>query len=170
MTLYWVYDLPNWLFGTLTVGAFVAAGVAGLFITRRWVERLHVGHPYNDIVGFYLAGMAVFFAVTLGLLAIGAWSSYTDVEGKINHEATALGVLYRDIGAYPEPARTIMQDDLRRYTRAVIDVGWPMQQHGVVPNNATGILNDFQEHFMSFEPETERQKILAGSGGLPGVQ
>jgi len=54
-----------------------------------------------------------------------------------------------------------MQDDLRRYTRAVIDVGWPMQQHGIVPNNATDILTDFQEHFMSFEPETERQKILA---------
>jgi hypothetical protein len=54
-----------------------------------------------------------------------------------------------------------MQDDLRRYTRAVIDVGWPMQQRGIVPNNATGILNDFQEHFMSFEPTTGRQKILA---------
>jgi hypothetical protein len=36
-----------------------------------------------------------------------------------------------------------------------------MQQRGIVPNNATDILNDFQEHFMSFEPTTERQKILA---------
>jgi hypothetical protein len=170
MSTYWLYDLPNWLFGTLTVATFVGVGVLGLFATRGWVRRLHkmdhthtdmAVHSHNDIVGFYLAGMAVFFAVTLGLLAIGAWSSYTDVEGKINHEATALGALYRDIGAYPEPVRSIMQDDLRRYTRAVIDVGWPMQQKGIVPNNATGILNDFQEHFMSFEPETERQKILA---------
>jgi Protein of unknown function (DUF4239) len=154
----------------LTVATFVGVGVVGLFVTRGWVQRLHkmdhrhedrTVHSHNDIVGFYLAGMAVFFAVTLGLLAIGAWSSYTEVQEKINREATALGALYRDVGAYPEPARTIMQDDLRRYTRAVIDVGWPMQQHGVVPNNANGILNDFQEHFMSFEPETERQKIIA---------
>jgi hypothetical protein len=54
-----------------------------------------------------------------------------------------------------------MQEDLRKYTRQVIDVGWPMQQHGIVPNNASAILNDFQAHFMSFEPITERQKILA---------
>jgi hypothetical protein len=161
MTLYWVYDLPNWLFGTLTVGAFVAAGLAGLFLTRRWVERLHETDSHNDIVGFYLAGMAVFFGVTLGLLAIAVWTTYSDVENKISHEATAVGALYRDISAYPDPVRGILQDDLRRYTRAVIDVGWPMQQHGIVPNNATGMLNDFQEHFMSFEPSTERQKILA---------
>jgi hypothetical protein len=36
-----------------------------------------------------------------------------------------------------------------------------MQQHGIVPNNASPILNDFQEHFMSFEPQNERQEILA---------
>lgn len=36
-----------------------------------------------------------------------------------------------------------------------------MQQHGVIPNNASGVLNDFQDHFMSFEPSNERQKILA---------
>jgi hypothetical protein len=161
MTMYWVYDIPNWLFGFLTIGLFVAIGLVGLWLTRGWVQRLHVNHSHNDIVGFYLAGMAVIFGVALGLLAIGAWATYADVQGRVSHEATALGGLYRDVGAYPEPARSIMQDDLRRYTRAVIDVGWPMQQRGIVPNNATGILNDFQEHFMSFEPTTERQKILA---------
>jgi hypothetical protein len=68
---------------------------------------------------------------------------------------------YRDITAYPDPTRSILEEDLRRYTRGVIDVGWPMQQRGIVPNNASGILNDFQAHFMSFEPESESQKILA---------
>jgi hypothetical protein len=62
------------------------------------------------------------------------------VQGKIDHEAAAaLGALYRDIGAYPEPARTIMQEDLRKYTRQVFDVGWPLQQHGIVPHNASAV-------------------------------
>jgi Protein of unknown function (DUF4239) len=162
MTMYWVYDLPNWLFGTLTVGMFVAIGLAGLYLTRGWVRRLHhVEHAYNDIVGFYMAGVTVLYGVSVGLLAIGAWATYADVQGKIDHEAGALGALYRDVGAYPEPVRSIMQDDLRRYTRQVIDVGWPMQRRGIVPNNASSVLNDFQEHFMSFEPENERQEILA---------
>ena len=162
MNLYWVYDLPNWLFGVLTLGVFVAFGLAGLYLTRGWVGRLHhLEHAYNDIVGFYMAGVTVLYGVSVGLLAIGAWATYADVQGRVDHEAAALGGLYRDIDAYPEPARTIMEDDLRRYARGVIDVGWPMQRRGIVPNNASPLLSDFQKHFMSFEPQNERQNILA---------
>jgi hypothetical protein len=159
--MYWLYDLPTWLFGTLTVGVFVAFGLAGLYATRGWVAGLHDEDMYNHIVGFYLAAVTVLYAVCAGLLAIGAWATYAEVQGKIDHEATALGALYRDVNAYPEPARSLLQQDLRRYTRQVIDVGWPMQQHGIVPNNASQVLNDFQEHFMSFEPQDARQNILA---------
>ena len=162
MNLYWVYDLPNWIFGTLTVFVFVVVGLAGLYATRGWVRRLHhIDHSHNDIVGFYLAAVTVFYGITLGLLAVGTWTTYADVQARVEREAIALGGLYRDIDAYPEPVRSIMQDDLRKYARQVIDVGWPMQQRGIVPNNATGILNKFQEDFMSFEPMNERQKILA---------
>jgi hypothetical protein len=163
MKLYWLYSVPTWLSGTLTVVAFVAFGLAGLYLTRGWVRRLDntEHHAYNHIVGFYMAGVTVLYAVCAGLLAIGAWATYSDVQGKVDHEATALGALYRDIGAYPEPARTILEQDLRTYTRQVIDVGWPMQRRGIVPNNASAVLNDFQQHFMSYEPQDERQKILA---------
>jgi Protein of unknown function (DUF4239) len=162
MNMYWVYDLPNWLFGTLTLGVFVAVGLAGLYLTRGWVRRLHdLEHAYNDIVGFYMAGVTVLYGVSVGLLAIGTWATYTEVQAKVDHEAAAVGALYRDISAYPEPGRSIMQNDLRRYTRQVIDVGWPMQRRGIVPNNASQVLDDFQEHFMAFEPENERQNILA---------
>ena len=162
MSLYWVYDLPTWLFGVLTVIVFVAFGLAGLFLLRGWVQRIDTGHHmYNHIIGFYLAGVTVLYAVCAGLLAIGAWATFSEVQGKIDHEAAALGSLYRDIGAYPEPTRTILQNDLRTYTRAVIDVGWPMQRRGIVPNNASSVLNDFQQHFMSFEPQDQRQNILA---------
>ena len=163
MKIYWLYSVPSWLSCTLTVAAFVAFGLAGLYLTRGWVRRLDSKehHAYNHIVGFYMAGTTVLYAVCAGLLAIGAWATYSDVQGKVDHEATALGALYRDIGAYPEPARTILEQDLRTYTRQVIDVGWPMQRRGIVPNNASSVLNDFQQHFMSYEPQDERQKILA---------
>ena len=163
MNMYWLYDLPTWLFGTLTVAVFVALGLAGLYATRAWVARIHKGeHSHNDLVGFYLAAVTVLYAVCVGLLAVGAWATYAEVQGKIDHEAAALGALYRDINAYPEPARSVMQQDLRTYTRQVIDVGWPMQQHGIVPNNASPVLNDFQQHFMSsFESQDAGQSILA---------
>jgi hypothetical protein len=162
MNLYWVYGLPTWLFGALTVLAIAAVGLAGLYATRGWVRRLHhIDHSHNDIVGFYLAAVTVLYGITVGLLAIATWTAYSDAQAKVDHEAIALGGLYRDISAYPEPARAVMQEDLREYTRQVIEIGWPMQRRGIVPNNASGTLNDFQAHFMSFEPITERQKILA---------
>jgi hypothetical protein len=163
MTMYWVYELPTWLFGTLTTAVFVAFGLAGLYLTRGWVRRLdsREHHAYNHIVGFYIAGVTVLYAVCVGLLAIGAWATFDEVQAKVDHEATVLGALYRDISQYPEPERTLLQQDLRNYTRQVIDVGWPMQQRGIVPNNNNPVLNDFQEHFMSLEPQGERQKIVA---------
>ncbi len=162
MDLHWLYDLSSFWLGTLITGFFTAIGVAGLFLTRRWVRRLHlVDHSHNDIVGFYLAAITVFYGITLGLVAVGTWETYTDVQNRVDHEAVAVGGLYRDVGAFPEPTRSQMQNDLRGYVRQVIDVGWPMQQRGIVPNNASGALGDFQTHFMAFEPSTERQKILA---------
>ena len=73
MKIYWLYSIPTWLSGTLTVAAFVAFGFAGLYLTRGWVRRLdsNAHHAYNHIVGFYVAGVTVLYAVCAGLLAIG---------------------------------------------------------------------------------------------------
>jgi hypothetical protein len=59
MKMYWLYDLPTWLSGSLIVVAFVAFGLAGLYLTRGWVRRLDSKehHAYNHIVGFYIAGV-----------------------------------------------------------------------------------------------------------------
>jgi hypothetical protein len=127
----------------LIVGVFTAIGLAGLYLTRHWVRRLY-RTEHNDIVGFYLAAITVFYGITLGLVTVGTWETYSDVQNKVDHEAIA-----------------VLQNDLRLNTRQVIDVGWPMQQRGMVPNNASGALGDFQRDFMTFEPSTERQKILA---------
>jgi len=160
--MYWIYDIPNWLFGLLTVAVFVAFGLAGLFATRRWVGRLHRSQSHNDIVGFYLAAITVFYGITLGLLAVGTWTTYSDVETRVDHEATALGVLYRDIQGYPEPTRSTLQEDLRQYTRQVIDVGWPQQRQGIVPTGASEILSKFQTDFLQFDPTTSGERVVQG--------
>ena len=159
--MYWFYDLPSWLSGILVVAVFVAGGLAGMFLTRNWVRRLHrVDHSHNDIVGFYLAAVTVFYGITLGLLAVGTWTTYADVEAKAEQEAIAVGSLYRSVGSYPEPLRSELQRDLREYVREVVDVGWPQQRHGIVPTGASRLLASFQNHFLQFEPATETLKIV----------
>jgi hypothetical protein len=159
--MYWVYDLPNWLFGVLTVSVFCTFGMVGVIVTRRWVPWLHhVEQSHNDIVGFYFAAVTVFYGITLGLLMVGVWTTFSDAEAKIDEEAGTVDVLYRNVSCYPEPIRGQLQDELRRYTRNIIDVAWPLQQRGVVPIENKIVLDELQTTLSSFEPASEEQKIL----------
>jgi len=158
---FWVYDLPSWLVGFLIVAFFILFGIGGLFPTRNLVRRLHrVEHSHNDIVGFYLAAITVMYGITLGLVAVGTWTTHAEVETRVSQEAEILGSLYRDVQTYNDPVRSVLSQDLRDYTRNVIEVSWPAQQHGVVLNTSNAFLNRFQQHFMAFEPTTPRQQII----------
>jgi hypothetical protein len=161
MNVYWVYDLPTWLFGLLTVAVTVAVGLGGFYATRKLVRRVHGDeHSHNEIVGFYLGAVCLFYGVTLGLLAVGTWQAYSDVDTKVGEEASALAALYRDVSNFPDPKRAELQADLREYARQVIDVAWPLQRRGIVPQNAGKIVGAFQTHLASFEPLTEGQKTV----------
>lgn len=39
--MYWVYDLPNWIFELLTIILFVAFSLAGLLASRRMIRRVN---------------------------------------------------------------------------------------------------------------------------------
>ena len=161
MNLYWVYDLPTWLFAALTLAVAIAIGLGGYYATRKWMQRVHGDvHSHNDIVGFYLGAITLLYGITLALVAVGTWQTYTDVDTKVDQEAAALAALYRDVNNFPEPKRSELQRDLREYTRQLIDVVWPLQRQGIVPESATGTLNAFQTLLASFDPVTESQKTL----------
>ena len=50
--------------------------------------------------------MAALYSVTLGLIAVASWQNYSSVESLVSKEASTIGVLYRDVGGYPESLRT----------------------------------------------------------------
>ena len=157
----WIYDLPNWLFGTLTVFTFCAFGVAGLLATRRWAPSLHHATlSHNDIVGYYFGAITVLYGITLGLLMVGVWSTFTGTEEKVDREAGALAALYLDVSHFPEPNRERLQNDLRDYARQVIDVAWPQQRKGIIPKGNLAIVGVLAYDLAAFEPASEGQKVL----------
>lgn len=159
--LYWLYNLPNWLFGTIIIAFFSVFGLVGLFTTRGWVRRQHQeNHSHNDIVSYYLAAITVFYGITLGLLAVATWTSYSATEDKVDNEAQVLASLYRDVNSLPEPFRSKLDGDLRDYTHMVIYVSWPLQRQGIVPSSTDGMLDVFQADLLAFEPTSERAKIV----------
>ena len=160
-SFYWVYDLPSWEFGAGTVAVFVALSLLALYPTRRWVRRQHrADHSHNEIVGFYLAAITVFYGITLGLVAVGTWTTFSEVGNKVSHEAETLSSLYRDVGDYPEPTHTELQTQIRDYTKAVIEVGWPMQRRGLVPPGQNAMIDQMTSTLTKFEPQTRGQEIL----------
>jgi len=157
----WIYDMPNWLFGSLTVLLFCAFAIWGLNLTRRWVPSLHHATlSHNDIVGYYFGAITLLYGVTLGLILIAVWSTFTETEAKVDREASTLAALYLDVSHYPEPSRGRLQDDVRRYTRQVIDVAWPEQRKGIVPTGNVRVIAQLGRDLADFEPRSEGQKAL----------
>lgn len=159
----WLYDLPTWLMGLLIVGAFTTLSVAGLYATRGLVAAITGPRPgHNEGVDAYIGAAAVFYGIVAGLIAVAAWEQFANYDDKVTEEAGAVATLYRNVANYPEPYGSKLREELRAYTGAVID-GWSLLQHGAVPPKSAALLNVFQATFYSFEPKTERDKIIHAS-------
>lgn len=162
MNFYWVYDLPIWLFGLLVVALSIAVGVAGMFVLRRWVRQLHGGHSHNEIVSVFFGSMSVFYGVAVGLFSVGAWQTYNDVDSRVALESATLASLYRDVGHLSAPTCTKLQDQIRAYTRNLIDEVWPQQHRGIISHSNDVLLGSFYDSLAQYEPTTEMQKEISG--------
>ena len=153
--------MPNWLFGLVTVVTFYAFGITGLAATRKWAPSLHHATlSHNDIVGYYFSAITVLYGITLGLLMVGVWSTFSQTAEKVDREADSLAALYMDVSQYPDPGRRVLQGDLRTYTRQVIDLAWPQQQNGIIPKADEAVIAEIANDLATFEPASEAQKVL----------
>jgi len=156
-----IFDLPLLVAGPAIVGSLCVYGIVGLWIVRRYVlPRLRSQDSNSDFTGAMLQAVMVFYGLAVALIAVSVWQGYSDAAKVSSQEATAAATLYRDLGGYPEPARSQLQKQLRDYVNQIIHQAWPMQQRGQIPTAGVEIMNRFQAMHMSFEPTTEGQKIL----------
>lgn len=159
MNFFWVYDLPNWLFATLFILFFVFVAVAGLIALRRFIVRRVILQAHNDVVSFFMAGMNAIYGITLGLIAVGAWEVYSDVDNTVSGEASALAALYQDVGGVPGALGDTLRADIREYVHYTIEDAWPQQQRGILPHGGTARMTRIQKALQQFEPTTKNQEI-----------
>jgi hypothetical protein len=159
--MYWIYDYPMWMIGILFVTAFVAVTWIGIFLTRATVHSwLHRDRRANEMVSLALSSYFVLYGILLGLLAVATYQNYSTVGDIVDREASSLSALYRDLGAYPQPIRSHLQDALREYCRYTIGEGWDQQRRGVVPRDGSRLITAVLKTLISFNPTTEREKIV----------
>src|SRR5205085_12413754 len=153
--------LPDWLCGVIIIGGFVLLAVAGLPVFK-WLTagRLHLTEEMNNDIVFFAEAIAVFYSLTVGLIAVGVWSNYSSVSDIISDDAANIGSMYRDVSGYPEPIRTDLQGQLRGYTEFIINQAWPAQMRGESRDDETRRLNKLAQTLEAFEPATIGQQLL----------
>jgi hypothetical protein len=161
MNLFWVYDIPGVVFAGLVMLSFVTFAVVGQRLSRRWIKRI-AGNDgkYNELVGTTLATVGVFFGITLGLISVGAWQNYSDININVNQEVSAVNVLYRSVSLYPEGYNQELKTNLKDYVDYVIKEEWPAQRRGVVPKNGTDKVTMIQKNLYAYEPTSESMKSV----------
>ena len=156
-----VFDTPLLIVGSVLVVAMGSLAAVGLlFVRRRILPRLRITEQDGEFVNTMVQSVMMFYALTVAMISIAVWQSYSDASKSVSQEATALAVLYRDVSSYPLPVRTQLQDALRKYVKYVIRDAWPEQQAGRVPQGGVERIRRFEEILTGFEPSTEGQKIL----------
>lgn len=155
----WMYNLPTWLMAVLFIVGFVAFGWAGMYLFRPVVRRrFGQNEGHNEHVTFIVNVVGLFYGLLLGLVVVAVYQHYSDVQEKVSNEATALGVLYRDIAGLPDPPRSDLQAQLSDYNLYLINEVWPVQRTGTVPyREVTAQISAVQDKLVTFEPEGAAQ-------------
>ena len=153
--------LPPWLFGFVIVTAFILVAVAGLALFNRLIrDRVKLTEAMNNDIIFFASAISVFYSLTVGLIAVGVWRTYTEDSSIVSEEATAIGCFYRDITGYSEPTRSRLQHELRAYVDFLINVAWPKQRKEIATDEATRMLTNLEREMLTYEPTTPGQQIL----------
>jgi hypothetical protein len=158
---YWIYEIPALFVVVAFEIAFVAICWLGTALVRPIARSRLADEPrLNDMLAAFLQYFGVIYGLLLGLLAVAAYQDRSDVEEGITREASALAVLYRNIGSYPEPSRSELQSLLRQYTRHVIREAWPLQRKGIIPVDTEKRVGAIQTQLALFQPQTKSQELV----------
>jgi hypothetical protein len=158
-----LFNLPLVIVGAaiiVSVSLFTLGGLA--IFNRHILPRLELGAEESVFTSAMMQAVMVFYGLALALIAVSVWQTYADAGRTISAEATAAGVLYRDVSSYPEPPRARLQKKLRDYVDYVIHQAWPLQERGQVPSGGVEQINRFEADLAAFEPASEGQKLLHG--------
>ena len=157
----WVYNVPPLVLALLMVVTIAGVSLVGLLLTRRFLlPRFRYHDGVNDAISGTVQTIGVFYGITVGLIAVGVWNTYSNAADLVSKEAASIGVLHQDIGGYPSPLSEELRAKLRDYTVFLIDVAWPEQRRGRVERSDRRILDDFQAKLFGFEPATPGQAAI----------
>lgn len=159
----WLAGLPVGLAAAVIVGLGVLLSLTGSFIVHR-LYTLQELQANNLVGGSKFSFIGEVYAVTLGLVLIGAWNNYVDARDNIQKEAATLGFLRDAASVYDGPDQLSQQAEMRRaiqlYARAVVEKEWRTMSLGVASPEVSLRFQALVDAFTKVEPVNNRQQAL----------
>jgi hypothetical protein len=145
---------------------------------------------HNDVAGFVYATTGVTYAVVLAFVVIAVWENYASTREIADHEASAVGALYRLANGFPDPHKAAAQEAALHYAETVVEVAWPAMADGEDPTLETSAALDqlyavYQQpaFVAAVNPQqygeslgqlnevsvARRGRVLASNSGLPDI-
>jgi hypothetical protein len=150
----WVHELPPVLGAAFVCGVFLAATLLGsIFLQPRIGRLLKDERDSNMLVGLLLSTFALYYGVLLALLSIAVFANYDKAKDAVGQEASAVAALYRDFSGYSEPARSSLQDVLRRYIEEETGPGWGEQRRDRASTPGILLVDELSRQLLSFKPD-----------------
>ncbi len=156
-----IYEVPQIELAIWFAAAAVAVAFFGIIIVKP-ILRLIIGREpeINEKIAYATSSVSLFYGLLLGLLTVSAYQNQERIAGAIMNEAAAVGALYSDMNAYPEPIRSDMRAMLRDYVLFTIHKDWPAHRQGEVIDGGANRANAMRQTLASFEPTTTAEEIL----------
>ena len=143
----------------LTVGASMAAAVAGLVAVRAAVPPGYL-QPSNDVGGGYLQTIGTIYAVLLAFVVFVVWTQSNDARRLVERQADELADVLRITAALGGPVAGRVAAAARAYAREVADREWEFLAAGASGPCATELFDRMWTELAAFEPGTAREEAL----------
>ena len=107
-----------WVTLALTLVVAIAVALGFLWLSKRTLGE-NVGPTHNPSLSPFLTVVGLVFGALLGFTVVVAWEQFSSAEANVAHEASTLTTMYRQTVAMPDPQRTQLRQQLRKYAEAV---------------------------------------------------
>ena len=121
--------LGLWATLVLTLVGAIAVALGFLWLSKRTLGE-NVGPTHNPSLSPFLTVVGLVFGALLGFTVVVAWEQFSSAEANVAHEASTLTTMYRQTVAMPDPQRTQLRQQLRKYAEAVSGPEWSAQETG----------------------------------------
>jgi hypothetical protein len=153
--LEWFYETSILITLPLFVGGFVAVSCLIVLALRPVVRRLVSDtKEWDRALGHIIGTFGVFFGILLALVAVSVYENFSYTRQVTIEEAGRVGALFRTTTGLPDEVGDPMRQILDEYMHQVIEVDFPDQASGVLPQSSDAQVDEFERLLHAVEADT----------------